>query len=105
MISGAGTGPTIPYPLKPKNYEDLIPTDLIAPRFLVLVHLPADYKGWVAMKPEQTILRHCAFWLSLCGRPPSPNTSSVTVHVPRANVFDVLALTKMMTAMNAGEST
>ena len=90
------------YALKRKNYDDLALADVLAPRILVLVTVPADPGAWLTVSPEALVLRHCARWVSLRGKPATSNETSVTVRVPRANLFDVDALTELMRAINAG---
>ena len=98
----SGDESSIHYPLKRKNYDELIPTNLLAPRLLVLVTLPADPMLWLTLLPEALVLRHCAFWASLRGLPASSNDRSVTVEVLRANLFDVEALTGIMRRISEG---
>ncbi len=93
---------SIAYKLRRKNYDELIPEDLLAPRLLVLVLVPADPLGWLSASPDALLLRHCAYWVSLRGQAPTTNESSVTIRVPRANLFDVAALTGLMQAINEG---
>lgn len=93
---------SIRYPLKRKNYDELVPTELLAPRLLVLVVVPAQPSEWLSMSSDSLVLRHCAYWVSLRGLPPTDNEWSVTVEVPRANLFDVAALTRLMQAINEG---
>jgi hypothetical protein len=47
----------IRYPLKRKNYDDLILTDVLAPRIFVLVTIPQDIGDWMTLSAEQLILR------------------------------------------------
>jgi hypothetical protein len=54
------------------------------------------------VSPEQLVLPHAAFWRSLAGLPESPSESAVAVHVPRANLSDVAAVTKLMRAITEG---
>lgn len=98
----SGEGARIRYALKRKNYDELIPTELLAPRLLVLVVVPAQPTAWLSMSPDALILRHCAYWASLRGLPSTENDRSVTVEVPRANLFDVEALTRLMHVINEG---
>lgn len=98
----AGTPDAIHYALKRKTYDDLIVTTLLTPRVLLLVIVPPAPEAWLAVSPEQLVLRHCALWVSLAGLPDSENESSVTVHVPRANLFDVAAPTGLLQAINEG---
>lgn len=93
----------IRHSLKRKNYDDLIQQDLIAPRILILAILPSAVRGWMNLSVEQLVLRHAAYWVSLAGQPQSGNTTSVTVSVPRRNLFNVGALRRMMTRINQGE--
>jgi hypothetical protein len=97
-----GTPEALRYPLKRKSYDGLILTNLLIPRFLALVVVPLAPEAWLSVSPEQLVLRRSAYWCSLAGLPESENESSVTVHVPRANLFDVTALTGLMQAINEG---
>jgi len=99
---GTGTEAAIHYPLNRKNYDELIVADLLTPRLLVLVVVPPDPLAWLTASPEALVLRHCAYWVSLRGLPATDNETSVTVQVPRANLFDVSALTGLMQLINEG---
>jgi hypothetical protein len=90
----------IRYPLKRKNYEDLILTNVLAPRILVLVILPQDPTEWIAISKEQLICRRCGYWVSLAGHPTTENETRVTVSLPRANVLTVESLQTMMQRVN-----
>lgn len=93
-------GEHIAYALKRKNYDDLRLADLLAPRLLVLVIVPDAPATWLSISPDQLVLRHCAYWLSLATAPPSDNETSVTVYVPRANLLTVEALSGLMHTIN-----
>ena len=99
-----GTRDFIPYPLKKKNYEDLILTNVLAPRILVLVALPANVEEWLSLTAEQLVLRRCGYWVSLAGEPESDNKTAVTVQVPRINLLTPLAIQKMMHSINEGSA-
>jgi len=88
---GTGTEAAIRYPVKPKNYDELILANLLTPRLLVVVMVPPDPLAWLTASPEALVLRHCTNWVSLRGLPPTDNETSVTVQVPRANRFDINA--------------
>lgn len=100
--SDAGSADAIHYALKRKNYDDLILTDLLTPRLLVVVIVPPQPETWLSVSPRQLVLRRCAYWVSLAGLPSTQNETSVTIHVPRANLLDVTAVTKLMLAINEG---
>ena len=99
----AGTPEALHYPLKRKSYDGLILTNLLIPRFLVLVLVPPSPEAWLSVSPEQLVLRRSACWCSLAGLPETENERSVTVQVPRANLFDVAALTSLMQRINEGD--
>lgn len=101
-IGDDGRGEMIRYPLRRKNYDGLRPTDLMAPRILIVVLLPRDIEEWVSLSPAQLVLQRCAYWRSLAGCPPTENEETVTVPVPRANLFDVTALKEMMQRVDEG---
>ncbi len=85
----------IRYPLKLKNYDDLrLPCHV--PRILLVVLVPEDPADWLTQTEDELILRRCAYWVSLAGQPESANEKSVTVHLPRGNVFSPAALEDMM---------
>ena len=98
----AGGGEYMSYPLKRKNYDDLIVTDLISPRILVLVTVPDDIQDWMLLSAEELVLRHGAYWLNLMGQPPTENETNITVHVPRTQVFKVESLKALMERANQG---
>lgn len=92
------------YPLSPKNYADLILTDLIAPRILVVVLVPTDISDWLVASEHELILRRCAYWFSLTGEAESSNTTSVTVNIPAENRFTVESLSGLMQKISRGEA-
>lgn len=85
-----------------KNYDDLRPVDLVAPRVLIVVVLPEELDDWVSQTEQALCLRRCAYWRSLRGEPPTENSTGVTVSIPRTQVFSPGALQEMMTRINAG---
>lgn len=99
---GDDSSDPIRYPLKRKNYDDLILTDVLAPRILVLVMIPQGIEEWITSSVGQLVLRRCSYWVSLAGQPQSDNETSVTVSVPRANVLTVNALQGLMRRINEG---
>lgn len=83
------------FPLRLKNYDDLRRTCHV-PRILVVVLVPEDVSDWLAQTEEQMVLRRCGYFRSLAGEPAVDNTTSVTVRLPRANLFAPAALCAMM---------
>ena len=84
------------YPLKLKNYEELRGEGFLVPRVLVVVTVPVAVQDWLSQSEQEMILRHCGYWLSLRDAPETDNDSSVTVRIPRANVFSVENLRRLM---------
>jgi hypothetical protein len=97
-------GMTMAYPLPAKNYADLILTDLIAPRILVLVIVPKEIRDWIQLSDEELVLRRCGYWVSLAAKPEPLNATSVTVHVPRENRITVESLSGLMEKISRGEA-
>jgi hypothetical protein len=100
----AGTADAIRFALPIKNYRDLILTDLSNPRILVVVVVPEQINDWIEQATERLVLRRCAYWTSLLGLAESDNEATVTVDVPRANLFMVDALNRIMQRINDREA-
>ena len=83
--------PTFSFPLKLKNYNELRGKRYV-PRYLVVVLLPADPADWTLQDEAGLVLRRCGYWLSLANEPPTVNVSSVTVTVPRLQMFTPVAV-------------
>jgi hypothetical protein len=95
-----GLGDQIHYPLRRKNYDSLILTDVLVPRILVLVTVPKDPEKWLALSTEQLALHHCSYWVTLAGLSATDNETTVTVRVPRKNVLTVQVLQELMKKVN-----
>ncbi len=85
----------IHFPLSMKNYDDLR-IETINPRILVVLIVPEETSKWISQTDDDLCLRHCAYWMSLKGRPASRNTANITVHLPMTNVLNSNQLTDMM---------
>ena len=98
-----GTNDVIQYDLDRHSYDVLRFLTTGNPRILVVLCLPIDESRWCSQSEEELILRHCAYWLSLRGRPPTTNRKSIRLSLPRANVFSAEALRALMSRIKAGE--
>ena len=96
-------GPTLHFPLSVKNYNDLR-LDVKNPRILIVFLMPEETSQWIQQTQEELCLRHCAYWISLEGHPQQRNTSSVTVRVPLANIFNGEQLINLMEKAEKGEA-
>lgn len=84
------------YDLEAENYRDLRFPDVLCPRILVVLVQPADETAWLSQTPDELVIRHCVYWLSLKGFPDTTATSTVRVTIPTVNVFSVAALQEIM---------
>ena len=85
-----------------KNYNDLREASTV-PRLLVVLYLPSDNARWLEQSEEEMISRHCAYWTSLLGEPPTDNQNTVTVRLPRAQQFTVPDLRSLMEKVSKEE--
>lgn len=95
-------GPDLRYPLKIKNYNDLVSTDLMVPRILVVVAIPRDEMKWSYCRKEALSLRHSAYWVSIRGLPSVIGQESVTTRLPRSNLLTADAIQDMMLRADGG---
>jgi hypothetical protein len=65
--------------------------------------LPDGETEWLNQDETELRLRRCAYWLSLRGAAARAATSSVRVTIPRANVFDTAAVTRLLDRRYRGE--
>ena len=89
------------YPLKRRNY-DLLRDETQTPRLLVVLDLPKDEEMWMTLTRNELILRRRAYWLNLRGWEETTNLTSVTVHLPIANLFNVGGLQDLMEQSRKG---
>lgn len=90
------------YPLKVKNYNDLRDEHVLVPRILVVVTVPSDESTWLEHLEDHMVLRNCAYWLSLRGKPETTNTGTLRVNIPRKQKLNVTTLTSLMETVRNG---
>jgi hypothetical protein len=81
--------------ISPNQYPQLI---------LVVVLVPDEVEQWLEQSEDELCLKYSGYWLSLQGRPSSTNEQSVTVQIPRQNLFTVQALKSIMERLSQGEA-
>lgn len=96
-------GDNIHFALKIKNYDDLR-SETRTPRLLIVVLMPKEKSRWLTQTQEQLCLRYCGYWVSLEGHQEVSNTTSITVHIPLVNMFNVEQLDDLMTKAEKGQS-
>jgi hypothetical protein len=89
-------GNYVVYPLKLKNYDDLRLVDLVVPRILVVVLGPDDEAEWLHQSEEELSLRRCAYWASLRGLDDTNKRRSISIRLPRQNLFSTEGLRGLM---------
>ncbi|MDF0716991.1 DUF4365 domain-containing protein [Muricauda sp. 334s03] len=80
----------VKYDLEVKNYNDLIDraneNGSFIPLILAVFIMPEFKNDWLNVKPEELILKKCAFWFQIpSGSSHSVNKSTVTIDIPKAN--------------------
>ena len=89
------------FPLPMRDYDNL--RTAVFPFILIVVLLPDDETQWLTQTDDELCLRRCGYWTSLSGGPEVSNTNSVTVHIPKANVFGNSGLSDLMDKVARGE--
>ncbi len=90
------------YRLKRKNYDDLRGLHMV-PRLLVVMLLPRDRAEWVSQEEQGLTSRYAAYSLSLFGMPARTNASTISVTIPRRNLFSVASLRRLMADASQGK--
>ncbi len=93
---------SIAFPLKIKNYNDLRAKTLV-PRILVVVIVPDELDDWLTHTEEELVLRRCGYWISIRCKPDTTSTRSVTVHLPREQLFNPEQLGAMLERISVGD--
>lgn len=89
------------FPLEIKNYNDLRHPDPLTPCVLIVVVVPDDVEQWLTHSETELSIRHCGYWISLCGAPENSNVATVTVKLPRNQMFTPEALRTIMRRINS----
>jgi Domain of unknown function (DUF4365) len=102
---------TVPYPPKSpsfsfridnKHLRKLNYTNPTVPRLLLVMLTPSSMADWMTTDQHGIRLHHSAYWVNLSGVQPTGAEKS-TVHVPTEQVFDDMALCRIMQRIGAGE--
>lgn len=89
------------FPLKSENHNLLcFPSQ--TPRLLVVLDLPRNQTEWLTITADELTLRRRAYWLNLRGHDETENKSSITVHIPEQNLFNVDNLRMLMEQSRKG---
>ncbi len=89
-----------------KNYDDLRPLELQAPRILIVTYVPRNQDDWIRQTDQELVLRRCAYWGSLRGQPDHPVGAARNPRVPvllsRERLFSRSALRQIMHRLSEG---
>ena len=94
--------PTFPFAVKRKNYDDLRPIEVAIPRILVVMLVPDDLADWLNHTERELAIRRCTYWMSLREMPETTNETSITVAIPRTNLFSIDGLLSIMSRIDQG---
>lgn len=92
----------ISYELDVLNYNDLVDASGFVPLILVVYVMPRKESDWLLQSEDCLEIRNCAYWVSLRGEPVSANAKSVTVRLPRSQVFTPEAVAEMFAKIKEG---
>lgn len=84
------------YELEAKNYKKLTQKNVCTPTILVLLHMFEDQSLWLEHTADYLKITKCAYWVSLKNADETNNSSSVTVTIPKDNVFSHEVLKTIM---------
>ncbi|NEQ69240.1 MAG: DUF4365 domain-containing protein [Symploca sp. SIO2D2] len=86
----------VKYPLKVENYNKLINLKCFVPQILIIVLVPQNIDNWLEISEKETIMKKCGYWISLKGKEQTNNKKTVTVEIPKENLFTPEAISKLM---------
>lgn len=84
------------FDLDVKKYNDLRKKDVGNARILVVLKLHDSADNWLKISPNDIVLNHCAYWLSLYAAPPTQNGTKIRVSIPKVQVFSPDGLTDII---------
>lgn len=93
---------TFTFAISSKNYNDLRLENLVVPRILVILLVPRDPSEWLVQTEQELSLRRCSYWVSLRGMADKPNSTSVSVAIPRDQIFSPEGLRAIMKRIDGG---
>jgi len=97
------TANALRYPLSVKKYEELRIRDRYPPLILIIVIVPDQVNDWLNQSEAELCLKRCAYWISLADQAPTQNQETITVYIPRDNIFTANVLKTIMQRLIAGE--
>ncbi|MCK4593437.1 DUF4365 domain-containing protein [bacterium] len=90
------------YEMDVNDYNYLI-NQFMYPRIVIIVIVPEDVNDWLEQSNNELVLRHCGYWLSLEGKKRSNNLRTLTLEIPKINIFTVDTLINLMDKVAQGK--
>jgi len=94
-------GDVLKFDLDVATYDKMRDTTRSGPGYLVVVALPMEPSNWLRQSGDELAMRHCGYWLPLIGMPPTSNSSTIRLRVPRDNKLTVEHLGDIMRSARA----
>ena len=91
----------VAYDLDADSYNKLVAFETKS-TILIVFGMPKETLRWIAHSEACLELRHCCYWYFLEGEP-IDNSKSKRIKIPRTQVFDVPAVTKLLNRLQAGK--
>lgn len=92
----------VKFELDVETYNSHRQADYHLPRILVVVFVPEQPANWVNHSQDSLVLKRCGYWKSLKGEPAITNVRSITLSIPRWQVFSPEGLNAIMDRIQAG---
>ena len=67
-----------------------------------MVIVPEGVNDWLQQTESELCLKRCAYWISLEGAASTENKETVTISIPRTNIFSAETLTTIMQRIATG---
>lgn len=87
------------YPLDVETY-DALQRRAANPRILVVATVPERPGDWLRQTNEEMVLHHCGYWVSLEGKAATENTATVSIPIPKTDIFSVAAIRQIFERAN-----
>lgn len=88
-------GDFVSYAMEAKAYQKLVTWQGTTFCILILFRLPKSLEKWLRLDEEQLCLSHCCYW-DIITTPPTVNSSSKTIKIPRTQIFNPDAVKKLL---------
>lgn len=91
------------YDLEVKNYNQLIGNSYSCKRYLFILDIPATCEDWCGFTQDFIALRNKCYWVSLKDSPPTGNTNTVAIEIPRNQILTPKILDEIMYSAAEGK--